>query len=150
LKVAPPDRAGLNSLDAEISYGVNEVNAFQVPVETLDKVISSYPNRKLSAIKIDVEGKDFEVLCGAARILKECRPAIVVETDLGGGNAIDIMRSSTLGILRDHGYQLQVISEITGRLEPLAERIHFGSQNILALPQELTKQSTFMRKHTKL
>lgn len=50
-------------------------------------------------LKIDVEGAELAVLRGAARVLREARPAILLST-----HGADVHRAC-IGLLREHGYE---------------------------------------------
>lgn len=65
-----------------------------VPATTLDEAFS---DRALDLLKVDVEGAEALVLAGAARLLREARPSIVLEFhgDLGW---------PAIELLRDAGY----------------------------------------------
>lgn len=65
-----------------------------VPTVTLDG-FCGYPfvssdGRKVGGIKIDAEGMDKEVLCGAANLITKCRPAICVSAYHRGEDLIDL------------------------------------------------------------
>tara|TARA_R110002020_G_scaffold307380_3_gene523219 strand:- start:2489 stop:3136 length:648 start_codon:yes stop_codon:yes gene_type:complete len=47
-------------------------------LDTLDNIIPN--NERISLIKIDVEGSEWEVLSGAKRIIKSSKPIIILET----------------------------------------------------------------------
>jgi FkbM family methyltransferase len=55
------------------------LRSFEVPLTTLDQLWSEAGCPAVSAVKIDVEGGELEVLHGAARLLAACRPAILLE-----------------------------------------------------------------------
>lgn len=50
-----------------------------VPVERLDDVWEREGSPEISVIKVDVEGSELEVLAGASRVLRQSRPAVMVE-----------------------------------------------------------------------
>ncbi len=58
-------------------------SASSIPVcsTTVDSIVPT--GSPVDLIKIDVEGHEFEVLCGARRVLAECRPAILIEIQPG-------------------------------------------------------------------
>lgn len=51
--------------------------SYTVPVNTLD----SFNYTNVGLIKIDVEGYEYEVLCGAEQTIKRCRPILYIEDD---------------------------------------------------------------------
>ncbi len=57
----------------------NAMPAVQVPVETLDRVVSSRGLERLDFVKIDVEGFEPDVLAGGAGAIARFRPVIYVE-----------------------------------------------------------------------
>lgn len=74
---------------------------FEVPVEMLDSVVDAradiFSDREVSAMKIDVEGLEFEVIRGGESVLRRDCPLIMTE----GGNRREGMREfmSSLGYL---------------------------------------------------
>jgi len=50
-----------------------------VPVTTLDAYFSAHPNRPVRFLKCDIDGHEYECLRGAAGVLAEDRPSMVVE-----------------------------------------------------------------------
>ncbi len=63
----------------ERSYPQSDISIQVIPVQTqrLDDVVS--PEFRVDFIKIDVEGGELQVLRGAERILRRCRPYLVFE-----------------------------------------------------------------------
>jgi len=57
----------------------NDVSNISIPVVALDDYFSE--NEKISLLKIDVEGAEFDVLRGAERVLKTCSPLLVFECE---------------------------------------------------------------------
>jgi FkbM family methyltransferase len=58
----------------------NDQDVFEVPVTTIDEYMAAHPElRPVRFIKCDVEYHEAEVLAGAARILREDRPELLVE-----------------------------------------------------------------------
>lgn len=78
----------------------------RVPSTTLDGVWEELGRPEVSVIKIDVEGGELDVLEGAAHLIREQRPAILLEI-----NAVNLRAYSRdpclyLGYARRHGYAL--------------------------------------------
>jgi FkbM family methyltransferase len=65
----------------------SEVGRIEVPLRTLDSLLFDEPASvpRPDLIKIDVEGAEADVLAGAARVLREARPILLIE--LHGTNA---------------------------------------------------------------
>lgn len=69
-----------NDGDASLS-GIRDykfTTKFKCNLDTLDNMIPN--NERISLIKIDVEGSEWEVLSGAKRIIKSSKPIIILET----------------------------------------------------------------------
>lgn len=89
---------------------------YPVTVVSLDEYFAAR-TRKISAIKIDVEGHEFAVLQGAQNILKQDAPLLVFECEqrhLTGTTVAEI-----LAWLKEHGYDGWFI--LHGALRPIAE-----------------------------
>ena len=71
--------------------------ALTVPVVTVDALWEEQDRPSVSFFKIDVEGAELMVLKGAVRMLRACRPAILLEAE---GSALDTLSSW----LADRGY----------------------------------------------
>jgi FkbM family methyltransferase len=75
----PKQHWGAATLD-EFAYEHDEMEAFNVPVTTIDEYLAKRPElRPVAFIKCDVEYHEADVLAGAERTLREDRPALLVE-----------------------------------------------------------------------
>jgi FkbM family methyltransferase len=88
--------------------------AIEVPTVSLDDYLSA--NERVSAIKIDVEGAELDVLLGAERTLSRYMPLLIVEC-ARHLTSTERMRD-TFAFLSDLGYSGSFVSE--GKLLPLA------------------------------
>lgn len=70
-----PKRTGFSSLINP--DGSNRI-AIKVQMKRLDDIIPE--DVAVDTIKIDVEGAEFRVMCGAARLIERCRPSIMFES----------------------------------------------------------------------
>jgi FkbM family methyltransferase len=104
LKLPPEGNSGWASFSASwLDSGTLEVVVR--PLDELIPELAAGTTRRVALMKIDVEGYEFEVLEGAAAVLAEHRPALVLE--LNDPLLRDRGRSSAdlLAACADHGYQ---------------------------------------------
>jgi FkbM family methyltransferase len=105
----------------------------EVQVETLDNaLIGIITNNEKLLLKIDVEGHDLAVLEGAARIIAEQRPAIIIELLPG------VELGSFVSFLKNNKYAHYTLS-CDGYLkkEPLsAQNVTWPQRDHLLLPKE--------------
>jgi FkbM family methyltransferase len=80
-------------------------------INTLDNLIPN--NERISLIKIDVEGSEWEVLSGAKNIIKSSRPIIILETFNTKKNLIKLDKW-----INDYGYSKQYITSVDVLLTP--------------------------------
>ena len=97
----------------------------QVAVRSLDSVVGETALPVPDVIKIDVEGGEVDVLSGAARILHEYRPILLIE--LHGTNA------GVAEALEDFGYRAGVLGS------PLTITESPWYAYVLAVPEEKTE-----------
>jgi len=69
----------------------------EVPLRTLD----SFHLHQLDVLKVDVEGMELEVLQGAERTIRECRPAMLVEWHKSDRGELE-------NWLWEHGYSIEL------------------------------------------
>ena len=98
--------------------GLRAAGDIEVKTETLDGLFASGAIPPPTLMKIDVEGAEYEVLTGAARVLAGSRPVILLSAH--GYTQRD--RCSTL--LREAGYELETV----------INRRDVGDYVILAIP----------------
>jgi FkbM family methyltransferase len=92
------------------SYVATTGAGIEVPMISFDEWISSQSIASIDAMKIDVEGFEYEVLRGAAKSLQRFRPVLVIEADdqlqaRNGSNTADIER-----LLAEMGYTTSVVA----------------------------------------
>ncbi|WP_160737521.1 FkbM family methyltransferase [Altericroceibacterium endophyticum] len=87
-------------------FSMDEIASFAVPVERLDNLIKANEVVKPALLKIDVQGYEYEVLCGAQSILSQfdCIFVEVSFTELYTGQKLfpDIN-----ALLEDAGFQIE-------------------------------------------
>jgi FkbM family methyltransferase len=103
---------------------------------TLDAFVEEQSIRRISLIKIDVEGWELAVLRGGRRVLDTMRPAVIFEFDPTyvsrcGGCAADLTRC-----LAESGYNVFALNPRRGAVNAGALARRAG--NFLALPREPT------------
>ena len=72
LKFFVGETTARHSIKANVGLGY-----FEVEARALDHVLSGY--NKIDWIKIDVEGAEYETLCGLEQVISKCRPKIIIE-----------------------------------------------------------------------
>lgn len=71
------DHPGYSSLLGSAANAAHTRRTIEVEVIPLDELL---PNESVSLIKIDVEGAEYAVLCGASALTARCRPVFVFES----------------------------------------------------------------------
>ena len=86
---------------ASITSRYTHKNKVEFHLKRLDDQLSAEQRSNVSLIKLDVEGHEYEVLCGAVMTLKESSPLILFEVNVG-----EIEHGSTKAkeLLYDNGY----------------------------------------------
>ena len=91
------DSGGSRLVDAEAK------GTIQVATERLDDMVrrSRIGARRVSLVKVDVEGHELPVLRGAGETLRRHRPALAIEI----GNEAPAARAEMVALLKGHGYE---------------------------------------------
>ena len=84
----------LEGLDKSI-YSNNTIQYSVVPLDSISF------NNKVSVVKIDVEGYEYNVLLGAIKFLKKHRPVLIIEIAKDNLQKVDTL-------LKDYGYTLSM------------------------------------------
>lgn len=102
---------GLSALRKQ-SLGNTPATAMEVDTVTLDALFLEQ-ERKVSVIKIDVQGSELEVLNGARRLIERDRPAVVLEhEDVLHPNAIEVLqrKRAFAGLFAELDYEVLYVS----------------------------------------
>jgi len=137
LRVATAGHGGLNTLGESFVYdGVGVAALEQVELTTLDDFIRVERIERVSVVKLDVEGAEGAVLAGSSRLLREFRPALVLELFPRALAANKWTAADVEDLLHGAGYHLFSIHPENATLEPLARLSGGEEQNIVAMPSE--------------
>jgi FkbM family methyltransferase len=137
LRVAASSHGGLNTLGESFAYdGVNTAALEQIDVTTLDEFTRAKRLDRVSVVKLDVEGAEGAVLAGSTRLLKEFRPALVLEIFPRALGANKWTVADVENLLRAAGYNVFSIHPQNATIEPMARISGEAEQNIVAMPGE--------------
>jgi FkbM family methyltransferase len=134
LRVAPASFAGLNTLGTEFPYeGVETQSLETVRTCTLDGFVSETRVERVAVVKLDIEGAEVWALRGATELLKQHRPALILEVFSRSLEANGCTRDDLEQLLNATGYRFFAIDDdasllALGGLEEAQE------QNVVALP----------------
>jgi FkbM family methyltransferase len=104
-------------------------DGIKVRMETLDEIVARrYPTAKVSAIKLDVEDHESEVLKGGMSTIANCRPIIYTEL-WASSNKVQFM-----DIILAQNYDAYVFEG--GQIVKYSTELHSGVSNYFFLPRE--------------
>lgn len=95
-----------------------KVKRILVRAQTLDSYVISYGIKRISLIKIDVEGAELEVLRGAKNILQKQTPYLIVEVIEESLKAFGANREMLFDFVRRFGYKPHLFTK--GGIEQVA------------------------------
>jgi len=137
LRVAVSSHGGLNTLGNRFAYdNVDVVGVETVEALTIDEFVSRNGIERVAVIKLDVEGAEGAALLGGRRVLREHRPALIVEVFAQALAANAWTVDNLQRLLREAGYRLFSIDDATAALTPVEELNDIGERNVAALPEE--------------
>jgi FkbM family methyltransferase len=118
-----------------------DVEIIEVEVKRLDDLIPV--NQAVRLIKIDVEGAELDVLKGATRILKECRPYVMFEFGLGSAEFYNATPEAMFELMLENNMHLYSLKDWFTQRKNLSKGEfvnHFNKNSeyyFLAVPTEL-------------
>ena len=119
------------------SHHIPNAKTIKVPVSTLDDEWRAMGAPAVSAVKIDVEGAEDQVLDGASAMLSAERPALVLEWHDSYLQRFDTPPGRLLAIASSYGYQIFTVPhgiEVRDAAALLVQMM--ACQNFLLLPRE--------------
>lgn len=137
LRIASSTYGGLNTLGERFAYdGVETDGIEMVDALTLDDFVTREGITRVAAIKLDVEGAEGAALAGGSRILREHRPALVMEVFARALEANHWTVDALERLLLDARYRVYSIDDGTAALSPIARLSDLGERNVVAMPEE--------------
>ncbi len=117
-KRSESSKAGM--LDPDIS-DKKLVNTGEIKVDTIDDIISSRNINQVEMLKIDVEGYEYEVLCGCKNSFKEYKiKKIICEIHSSFLKKKGLDKNSIYEILKENGFSISVLDSSDERTHILA------------------------------
>lgn len=101
--------------DHKIAVGAAGI---EVPAVSLDALLDEHPGKRVSLVKIDVQGAEMMVLAGARRMLAEHAPALFVEVDEGALAHFGASAHALVSLLEGCGYRMHELAR-DGDAQPL-------------------------------
>lgn len=133
LVLAQEQRSGHNTLGEFVWEGVQESGRVRVPVRSLDSIAEELGLARVDLLKLDIEGAETQALRGAERVLREFRPALLIEVSPRSLEAQGSSRGELLSLLDQCGYDLFSFDYWTGELIPGDSNP--GGENLVARPR---------------
>lgn len=123
-------------LSDELSQNFDVV---KVPVRSLDSVVEELEIDEINLIKMDVEGFEFQVLLGAQKTLKRCRPAIILEYHSSRLKHLNLTNHDFKELLGEEYYAYEICVATAFDRYPSLEPFHFDRDvpfgNIVLIPK---------------
>lgn len=91
--------------------------SIEVEVRKLDEIIPI--EIPITFIKIDVEGAEFGVLRGAAKILRRWKPVLIYEQGLGASEIYDTQPGEFYDFMKSFGYQISLMEYYINKKQPM-------------------------------
>lgn len=89
-----------------------------VEVDTLDHILQSFDVNKVSMVKVDVNGHEYQVVEGARNTLKNFKPTLIMEVILEN-------KQKVFNYLEKFGYEAEIINKEKRYLNVLFKRSNF-------------------------
>lgn len=124
---------GMSAIDYYEGIGT-EYSEIKVDMTTLDEFLNQEDKKKVSVIKIDTQGNEYQVLQGAKKVIAESRPIIAIEHHDNADHSLD-----DLLMLLD-GYQVFKVNLWNGQVTEIEKELDQFQHDYLFIPSHLVKR----------
>jgi len=132
-QLADAKNQGLSSINQNEDIG--EYVEKHVESITLDSLINSLNlNKRVSVVKIDVQGSEYQVLLGAKEVIEKDRPVVIFEHEDEYHNEPENVKHEIVSFFDAHGYSLFVLNPSTGSARFALNMKDYVNTNIVAFP----------------
>jgi FkbM family methyltransferase len=136
LRVARFPNAGHNTLGASFAYADVPMERVEtVTTTTLDRFADEYGLNRIDAIKMDIEGSEYDALSNASAVLDRFRPVLIVELSRGALSGFGTTPEAVIGRLVSAAYAVYRIGD-SAELIRLSHDEAAPDGNVVALPVE--------------
>ena len=136
LRVAEFPHAGHNTLGPSFAHaGVRTARVENVRTTTIDRFVKDRGILRLDAIKMDIEGSEYDALTGASDVLNRLRPSVILELSSAGLGSCGRTPDEVLALLADARYRVSRVGR-AAELVPLVPGESAPESNIVATPVE--------------
>src|SRR5262249_7765738 len=136
LRVARSPHAGLNTFGDSFAHpGVPAERIETVATMTLDTFVQGRQLKRIDAIKLDIEGSEFDALSNAAEVLEEFRPVLIVELWRAALQACRATPEGLISLVASHRYRLCRIGTSADLIDVVIDE-PAPEGNIVAVPVE--------------
>ena len=125
-----PDHLGLGSLKDRPNVQAEKVEV-EVDLKRIDDIVGQ-PQRRVTFIKLDIEGAELMAMRGASRTIAACKPVMVFEFDTVSSAAFGYDAEEMLGFMADMDYA--IYDFFGNRLQRSIDFDEARIWNYLALP----------------
>jgi len=126
------DNEGMSSLKKPENYsGKSE----EIKIINLDNWFKESGLRKISVIKIDVEGSELAALRGMKEIISQFHPLIITEVNPGTLSLFDIKVKDVYHFITQLNFVIFVVKK-NGRLEEMTKQVNENSVNVLIVHKD--------------
>ncbi|MSP52956.1 MAG: FkbM family methyltransferase [Gammaproteobacteria bacterium] len=97
---------GLSSIQQNADLGDN-YNKIKVEITTIDKFLEDNTKDDVSVMKIDTQGHEYQILLGAVKTIRKCKPVIIFEFESNYHDNPDKTMRDIINLLSDYNiYQI--------------------------------------------
>ncbi len=145
---SPNGNVGASSVNKHWNDSRVPSDSYTVPLSTLDAILDSHGIKHVSALKIDIEGKEYEALQGFQKGFT-AKPAVIFEwrPDIGkaSGKKIHDLRTLFPSDYMFLGISTRLVEPTLVEVRASAFNLEKSYENVLAAPKSLVERSEYLQ-----